>query len=197
MTAYEMRINDGWSDVCAADLYGVRDHWLGSGAADERPKLVDSLRMVRKPGFDGLFRRARLPGDAAKQIWPELLETAHQSCQQKPVPAVRRIERQRRALRPVDAQRLADDGVGLCQRHFAALAPHSGGKVGDSNGAVKAVKLDDPVDQRSRSGCAKQFVAQGPEVVAGIGAKQRAEVLTHPIDARTAFRATHTRVFSG
>src|SRR3546814_20511596 len=123
MTAYEMRINDGWSDVCAADLYGVRDHWLGSRAADERPKLVDSLRMVRKPGFDGLFRRARLPGDAAKQIEPELLEIAHQPCQPKPVPAVRRIERPPRALRPVDAHRLAADGDALCQRHSAALTP--------------------------------------------------------------------------
>src|SRR3546814_1937067 len=122
---------------------------LAAGAADERPKLVDSLGMVRKPGFGGLFRRTRLPGEAAKQIEPELLEIAHQPRQQKPVPAVRRVERQRRALRPVDSQRLADDGVGLCQRHFAALAPHSGGKVGDSNGAVKAMKLDDPVDQRS------------------------------------------------
>src|SRR3546814_6620743 len=72
--------------------------------------------------------------------------------------------------------------LGLCQRHFAALAPHSGGKVGDSNGAVKAVKLDDPVDQRSRSGYAKQFVAQGPEVAAGIVAQQLVELLPHALD---------------
>src|SRR3546814_5591265 len=65
---------------------------LAAGAADERPKLVDSLGMVRKPGFDGLFRRTRLPGDAAKPIEPELLEIAHQPRQQKPVPAVRRSE---------------------------------------------------------------------------------------------------------
>src|SRR3546814_5278159 len=76
-------------------------------------------------------------------------EVANQPRQQKPVPAVRRVERQRRALRPVDSQRLADDGVGLCQRHFAALAPHSGGKVGDSNGAVKAMKLDDRSEEHT------------------------------------------------
>src|SRR3546814_13692014 len=55
-----------------------RDHRLTAGAADERPKLVDSLGMVRKPGCDGLLRRTRWPGDAAKQIEPELLEIAHQ-----------------------------------------------------------------------------------------------------------------------
>src|SRR3546814_8714976 len=87
--------------------------------------------------------------------------------------------------------------LGLCQRHFAALAPHSGGKVGDSNGAVKAMKLDDPVDQRSRSGCAKQFVAQGPEVAAGIVAQQLVELLPHALDARPEFAANRLRVFSG
>src|SRR3546814_15520078 len=59
------------------------------------------------------------------------------------------------------------------------------------------MKLDDPVDQRSRSGCAKQFVAQGPEVAAGIVAQQLVELLPHALDARPEFAANRLRVFSG
>src|SRR3546814_16982322 len=45
--------------VNLGQYYG-RDHRLAACADDERPKLADSLGMVRTPGFDGLFRRPRL-----------------------------------------------------------------------------------------------------------------------------------------
>ena len=116
-------------------------------------------------------RTVRIVTAAPRQeLDAQLLEIARQAGGQQPLPLVGGDEARDLLLRPVEAERLAEPGVGASHRELVDLAAR--GERGNPEHAVELVQADEPADDVLACAERDQSVAPGGGFVAHLRADQ-------------------------